>query len=110
VTCWEIATYGAVPYAKVKLVDVKDQVLGGLRPPHSKGFPESMYAITIRCWDADPKARPKFAQVYAEMVAAGKAEVKKGGKRGTIRDVGALVRGSQDGRATEVAQVEWALD
>lgn len=32
VTCWEITAYGALPYPKTKLVDVKAAVVAGMKP------------------------------------------------------------------------------
>ncbi|CAN8178674.1 unnamed protein product, partial [Coccothraustes coccothraustes] len=63
VTMWEIAARGLTPYPGLENSEVFEFLRGGRRlgaPPHC---PPSLYALMLRCWAADPRARPTFEEL-----------------------------------------------
>jgi serine/threonine protein kinase len=93
VTCWEIMTYGRLPYNTVKLAMVKKHVSKGGRLPCPSGYPNSVkyWGIVEKCWEAKPTDRPTFAELVTSMVEAGQDESARGGTHG-MRDVGKMLR------------------
>ena len=93
VTCWEIMTYGRLPYPGVKLVKIKSHVSGGGRLEPPKGYPDSVlfWGIIEKCWNAKHQERPTFNDLVKQMVSAGEDEEKKGYTH-EMRDIGKMLR------------------
>uniref|UniRef100_H2YTJ7 Protein kinase domain-containing protein n=1 Tax=Ciona savignyi TaxID=51511 RepID=H2YTJ7_CIOSA len=56
----EIIGRGRVPYPDFTNREVIDQIEHGYRMPQLPDCPDSLYAIMLNCWDADPKKRDSF--------------------------------------------------
>ena len=93
VTCWEIMTYGRLPYPAVKLVKIKKHVCSGGRLEPPKGYPDSVlfWGIIEKCWKEKHQDRPTFNDLAIQMVSAGEDEEKKGGTH-EMRDIGKMLR------------------
>ena len=93
VTCWEIMTYGRLPYNTVKLAGVKKHVTSGGRLECPSGYPSHVkyWGIVVKCWEAKQGNRPTFAELVTSMVNAGQDEAKQGGNH-AMRDVGKMLR------------------
>jgi serine/threonine protein kinase len=110
VTCWEISSYGSVPYTRVPLLELKDKVCAGLRLQKWARTPQGVYALFDKCWAADPDARPKFKKLNEKLLTLGQAEMKKRGDKPdfSLRDIGHVVRSTMPGcAAPKVAAIAW---
>ncbi len=58
VVCWEIVTYGAMPYEQVRNADISPKIRGGLRLPLVGN--EDFYNVMLLCWNPSWKERPTF--------------------------------------------------
>ena len=65
VTAWEIMSFGAVPYGRMKGVAVLDSIERGERLQEPATCRECgwLYALMQSCWQADPGARPTFESI-----------------------------------------------
>ena len=41
--------------------------ISGYRMPPPKGCPLSVYDLMVKCWEAEPKDRPHFVQLHADL-------------------------------------------
>ncbi|KJE91376.1 TKL protein kinase, variant 1 [Capsaspora owczarzaki ATCC 30864] len=86
VVLWELFTMGQPPWADVE----RDQYLVGLkrgdRLPQPPTCPAQLYSLMLATWEWDPSARPSFADCVGLLQPLRPP-------RGSVRDLGALVRG-----------------
>lgn len=63
---YELITHGQVPYPGMQNREVIEQVERGYRMPKPSNCecPDSVYAMMMQCWDADPEKRPTFEFLY----------------------------------------------
>ncbi|XP_054450806.1 macrophage-stimulating protein receptor isoform X2 [Pteronotus mesoamericanus] len=67
VLLWELLTRGAPPYPHVDPFDLTHFLGQGRRLPQPEYCPDSLYAVMLRCWAADPAARPTFGTLVREV-------------------------------------------
>jgi hypothetical protein len=77
---WEIWSQGRLPYSGMTNQLVVVQVPAGHRLPHPyEDCPKAVYALMLRCWDADNAKRPTFAELkraLGEILAPQRPSVK----------------------------------
>eukprot|EP01137_Pigoraptor_chileana_P037741 Opistho-2@35313 len=56
----EIVTFGRIPYAGMTNAEVLQAIERGYRMPIMQGCPDTLYAVMMDCWKADPEDRPTF--------------------------------------------------
>ncbi|KAK1338093.1 hypothetical protein QTO34_001203 [Cnephaeus nilssonii] len=61
---FEIITYGQVPYSGMAGAQVIQMLLQDYRLPQPPNCPLPFYNIMLECWNAEPKERPKFEELY----------------------------------------------
>jgi len=70
VVIWEIVEWEK-PYHQIESnTDVMRKVCNAgmrLEKPSRIPFPEKLWKIVLSCWDADPKARPSFQELYMKL-------------------------------------------
>lgn len=68
VLCWEIFTFGQLPFEGLADEEVLERVPQGhvLTPP-SKGCPQHLQTVMRQCWQRDPEARPLFSTLCMEI-------------------------------------------
>ncbi|XP_021085630.1 macrophage-stimulating protein receptor isoform X1 [Mesocricetus auratus] len=67
VLLWELLTRGAPPYPHVNPFDLTCFLAQGRRLPQPEYCPDSLYQVMLRCWEADPAARPTFRALVMEV-------------------------------------------
>ena len=90
VTCWEIATYGGNPYGNADLIRTLQAIdKDGLRLQWPDGPALArLAAVAARACAEDPEARPRFAEVAAELAAFVEPRAAE------VRDIGAALNGT----------------
>uniref|UniRef100_H2YT69 non-specific protein-tyrosine kinase n=1 Tax=Ciona savignyi TaxID=51511 RepID=H2YT69_CIOSA len=63
----EMIGRGREPYAGWGNKEVLDHVESGYRMPQLPDCPDSLYAIMLNCWDADPKKRNSFETLLCQL-------------------------------------------
>ncbi|XP_047549622.1 macrophage-stimulating protein receptor isoform X1 [Lutra lutra] len=67
VLLWELLTRGAPPYPHMDPFDLTQFLAQGRRLPQPEYCPNSLYAVMLRCWAADPAVRPTFTVLVEEV-------------------------------------------
>ncbi|XP_012916114.1 macrophage-stimulating protein receptor isoform X5 [Mustela putorius furo] len=67
VLLWELLTRGAPPYPHMDPFDLTQFLAQGRRLPQPEYCPNSLYAVMLRCWAADPTVRPTFKVLVEEV-------------------------------------------
>ncbi|XP_041533534.1 macrophage-stimulating protein receptor isoform X2 [Microtus oregoni] len=67
VLLWELLTRGAPPYPHIDPFDLTYFLAQGRRLPQPEYCPNSLYQVMLRCWEADPAARPTFRALVMEV-------------------------------------------
>ncbi|XP_032176069.1 macrophage-stimulating protein receptor isoform X1 [Mustela erminea] len=67
VLLWELLTRGAPPYPHMDPFDLTQFLAQGRRLPQPEYCPNSLYAVMLRCWAADPTVRPTFTVLVEEV-------------------------------------------
>lgn len=65
-TCFEIFSFGAVPYPRMPNNEVFDAVLAGKRMGLPTNTPKIVYSLMLRCWAPEPHQRVSFRAIEAE--------------------------------------------
>eukprot|EP00048_Salpingoeca_helianthica_P024484 m.32732 g.32732 ORF g.32732 m.32732 type:complete len:774 (-) comp9415_c0_seq3:220-2541(-) len=66
---FEIWSRGALPYLRWPDAKVAAEVQAGFRLPRPPDCPQPIYRSCVRCWQADPAARPAATTLRAMLVA-----------------------------------------
>lgn len=68
VLCWEVFTFGQLPFEGLADEEVLEQVPEGhmLAPP-TEGCPPHLQTVMSQCWHRDPEARPLFSTLCMEI-------------------------------------------
>ncbi|XP_074522889.1 tyrosine-protein kinase Fes/Fps [Halichoeres trimaculatus] len=69
VLLWEAFSMGMTPYTSMSNQQTRDEVEKGYRMPAPHGCPVEISSIMSRCWQYDPKNRPTFKKLRAELRA-----------------------------------------
>ncbi|TSL68173.1 Tyrosine-protein kinase Fes/Fps [Bagarius yarrelli] len=69
VLLWETFSKGITPYTSMSNQQTRDEVERGYRMPAPSGCPDEIYALMCRCWLHDPRMRPSFSKIRAELHA-----------------------------------------
>uniref|UniRef100_A0AAR2KLY4 Tyrosine-protein kinase n=1 Tax=Pygocentrus nattereri TaxID=42514 RepID=A0AAR2KLY4_PYGNA len=67
VLLWETFSRGITPYTSMNNQQTRDEVERGYRMPAPTGCPDEIYALMCRCWQYDPRHRPSFQKIRAEL-------------------------------------------
>uniref|UniRef100_A0A452VAN7 receptor protein-tyrosine kinase n=1 Tax=Ursus maritimus TaxID=29073 RepID=A0A452VAN7_URSMA len=67
VLLWELLTRGAPPYPHIDPFDLPQFLAQGRRLPQPEYCPNSLYAVMLRCWAADPGVRPTFTALVEDV-------------------------------------------
>ncbi|XP_050996281.1 macrophage-stimulating protein receptor [Acomys russatus] len=67
VLLWELLTRGAPPYPHINPFDLTHFLAQGRRLPQPEYCPNSLYQVMLRCWEAEPAARPTFRGLVMEV-------------------------------------------
>ncbi|NWI95970.1 FAK2 kinase, partial [Pitta sordida] len=67
VCMWEILSYGKQPFFWLENKDVIGVLERGDRLPKPEFCPPVLYTLMTRCWDYDPKERPKFQDLVCSL-------------------------------------------
>nr|XP_046241599.1 tyrosine-protein kinase Fes/Fps [Scatophagus argus] len=67
VLLWEAFSMGMTPYASMTNQQTRDEVEKGYRMPAPHGCPVEISRIMSRCWQYDPRNRPSFKKLQAEL-------------------------------------------
>jgi serine/threonine protein kinase len=65
VLCWEILTFGNIPYFEIDEIRIVTHVCNGgrlLRSQITGECPAALWALVDSCWDTLPRDRPTFSQ------------------------------------------------
>eukprot|EP00039_Didymoeca_costata_P009170 m.121280 g.121280 ORF g.121280 m.121280 type:complete len:729 (+) comp14386_c0_seq4:334-2520(+) len=84
VLVWEVLSYGELPFADIKNIDMQNHVRGGGRLSPPAGCNELLFRVAQSCWE-DEKTRPNFAKLV-ETFASLKPEAES--KSVPERDIG----------------------
>uniref|UniRef100_A0A8C3PKW9 receptor protein-tyrosine kinase n=1 Tax=Calidris pygmaea TaxID=425635 RepID=A0A8C3PKW9_9CHAR len=66
VTLWEMMTFGAEPYAGIRLVEVPDLLEKGERLSQPQICTIDVYMVMVKCWMIDENIRPTFKELANE--------------------------------------------
>uniref|UniRef100_A0A8V5GTS9 receptor protein-tyrosine kinase n=1 Tax=Melopsittacus undulatus TaxID=13146 RepID=A0A8V5GTS9_MELUD len=66
VTLWEMMTFGAEPYAGIRLAEVPDLLEKGERLPQPHICTIDVYMVMVKCWMIDENIRPTFKELANE--------------------------------------------
>ncbi|XP_038055917.1 ephrin type-A receptor 3-like [Patiria miniata] len=64
---WEIATFGATPYANIHVSKLANELMTGYRMPHPRNCDGEIYGLMKQCWDENPKQRPTFTNLVGTL-------------------------------------------
>ena len=69
VLCWEVFTFGQLPFEGVADEEVLVRVPEGLtlQLPPSPTCPDHMIRAMAQCWQRNPESRPRFSALCMEM-------------------------------------------
>ncbi|XP_078476002.1 tyrosine-protein kinase SRK3-like [Lampetra planeri] len=67
VVLYEIFTFGAMPYSGMTMQNVQYFVCTGGRLEKPEGCPDAVYRIILKCWHAEHRKRPSFADLKPEL-------------------------------------------
>ncbi|NXS86730.1 FAK2 kinase, partial [Erpornis zantholeuca] len=67
VCMWEILSYGKQPFFWLENKDVIGVLEKGDRLPKPDLCPPVLYTLMTRCWDYDPRERPKFQELVCSL-------------------------------------------
>uniref|UniRef100_A0A8B9RGN6 Tyrosine-protein kinase n=1 Tax=Astyanax mexicanus TaxID=7994 RepID=A0A8B9RGN6_ASTMX len=67
VLLWETFSRGITPYTSMSNQQTRDEVERGYRMPAPTGCPDDIYALMCRCWQYDPRHRPSFQKIRADL-------------------------------------------
>ncbi|KAL7866795.1 hypothetical protein AOLI_G00146090 [Acnodon oligacanthus] len=71
VLLWETFSRGITPYTSMNNQQTRDEVERGYRMPAPTGCPDEIFALMCRCWQYDPRHRPSFQKIRAELQSLG---------------------------------------
>uniref|UniRef100_A0A7N6FIW6 Tyrosine-protein kinase n=1 Tax=Anabas testudineus TaxID=64144 RepID=A0A7N6FIW6_ANATE len=69
VLLWETFSLGMTPYTSMTNLQTREEVEKGYRMPAPHGCPVEISRIMNSCWQYDPKNRPSFKKLRAELSA-----------------------------------------
>ncbi|XP_070712279.1 tyrosine-protein kinase Fes/Fps isoform X1 [Pempheris klunzingeri] len=69
VLLWESFSMGMTPYTSMTNQQTREEVEKGYRMPAPQSCPEEVSRIMSSCWQYDPKNRPSFKKIRAELHA-----------------------------------------
>eukprot|EP00056_Hartaetosiga_gracilis_P009149 m.131200 g.131200 ORF g.131200 m.131200 type:complete len:780 (-) comp13070_c0_seq2:1491-3830(-) len=89
IVMWEIMSYGALPYGKLKTQEVQRKVRSGLRLDKAEGCPDEFHQLASSCWEAKRLDRPSFANLASELKTYLRTH-----STGAVRDIGLTLKES----------------
>ncbi|XP_064614716.1 tyrosine-protein kinase receptor Tie-1-like [Liolophura sinensis] len=67
VLMWEIMTYGATPYGKMKSKEIRHLLIQNCRLACPKSCQIPLYTVMLECWKDDPAERPTFQDLSCRL-------------------------------------------
>uniref|UniRef100_A0A4W4G644 Tyrosine-protein kinase n=1 Tax=Electrophorus electricus TaxID=8005 RepID=A0A4W4G644_ELEEL len=67
VLLWETFSRGISPYTSMTNQQTRDEVERGYRMPAPSGCPAEIYTLMCYCWQYDPRNRPSFQKLRADL-------------------------------------------
>ncbi|XP_076880972.1 LOW QUALITY PROTEIN: tyrosine-protein kinase Fes/Fps [Brachyhypopomus gauderio] len=67
VLLWETFSRGISPYTSMTNQQTRDEVERGYRMAAPSGCPDEIYALMCHCWQYDPRKRPSFQKLRADL-------------------------------------------
>ncbi|XP_044169164.1 uncharacterized protein LOC122953369 isoform X1 [Acropora millepora] len=67
VLLWEIETGGCAPYAGMVVSELMEKLKSGSRLDKPRYCTDSLYAVMLRCWKANPQERTTFDEMSEEL-------------------------------------------
>jgi len=61
--CYELFTWGRVPFENLSERFLSEAVIAGKRPDYPEDCPKAIWKLMERMWDGNPDARPKFSSI-----------------------------------------------
>jgi len=61
--CYELFTWGAVPFQNLSERLLSEAVTAGKRPEYPEGCPMAIWKLMERMWNGNPEARPDFSEI-----------------------------------------------
>lgn len=81
VVLWELMTRGVTPYPEVDNWEILNFLKQGRRMQQPSYCPTLLYELMLNCWREDPKTRPTFAELAADVAAVIATLEKKNSER-----------------------------
>ncbi len=85
VLLWEIFSLGQLPYGGMASNDIEHNIRAGYRLEKPKLASTDMYALMKRCWNLEPKERPKMLHIVSAITTN-----KRQGKGDAVCQVAAI--------------------
>ena len=67
ITCWEILTFGKMPYGALSATEIADEIRGGRRLELPRTCSEPLGLLVASTWETNPKARPSFSKLLESL-------------------------------------------
>ena len=61
--CYELFTWGAVPFQNLSERFLSEAVIAGKRPEYPEGCPMAIWRLMEQMWNGNPEARPDFSDI-----------------------------------------------
>jgi len=61
--CYELFTWGSVPFQNLSERFLSEAVIAGKRPEYPEGCPMAIWKLMERMWNGNPEARPDFSDI-----------------------------------------------
>ena len=67
VTCWELVSYGSIPYENTNIHNLVYLLENGHRLERPDECPQDLYDLMLKCWSQNREKRGVFSQIVADM-------------------------------------------
>jgi serine/threonine protein kinase len=67
VTCWEVTSYGGLPYENTNIHNLVYLLENGHRLDKPDECPQEMFEIMLKCWSSNKLSRPNFSELVFDI-------------------------------------------
>ena len=67
VTCWEVTSYGSIPYEHTDITNLVYLLQNGHRLEKPEECPQELYDIMFKCWLFNKSSRPTFSELVSAL-------------------------------------------
>ena len=67
VTCWEVTSYGSIPYEHTDIINLVYLLQNGHRLEKPEECPQELYDIMFKCWLYNKSSRPTFSELVSDL-------------------------------------------